>query len=188
MKKCGFEDCGLVETPKEQKYFDNVDNFLVASNRDALIAMRDEALRRGYTSKIVTSSLTGDVEVVGGDVVNDSREEKEDVLLYGGETTVHVDGFGLGGRNRHLSLVALDQIEENELFISFASDGWDNGEHAGAIADRITLKKAKEKNLDLGKYREANDSGNFFKKTGDFILTGRTGSNVSDLMIFLKGK
>jgi len=186
LSKCDFDDYGLVETPKEEKYFKNIKNIIVVSNRDALLAMKEESEKRGYVTKIETASLTGDVESVGERIYADAISSKEDVLLYGGETTVHVDGFGRGGRNRHLALVVLDNIKDHDLFISLASDGWDNGKHAGAIADRITLDKAKEKGLDISDYRRRDDSETFFEKTGNYIVTGRTGSNVSDLMIFLK--
>ena len=76
--------------------------------------------------------------------------------------------------------------QENELLISLASDGRDNTEFAGAIADDITKKHAGQKGLEVAEYLKENKSYSFFKQTGDYIETGNTGSNVSDLIIAIK--
>jgi len=86
--------------------------------------------------------------------------------------------------------MALEAIKEERtngdtIFISFASDGMDDSDAAGAIADVKTLEKAKKMNLGVDDYLERFDSYNFFQKTGDIIMTGPTGTNVSDLMILL---
>ena len=70
----------------------------------------------------------------------------------------------------------------------FASDGRDNGDHAGAIADAETRKHMEEQGLDIDATLAENNSFPFFEKSGDAILTGRTGSNVSDLVIAMKRK
>ena len=84
-----------------------------------------------------------------------------------------------------LEAIKMKLIDENSVFISFASDGMDNSDVAGAIVDKNTIEKAKKFNLDAGDYLEKFDSYDFFQKTGDMIMTGPTGSNVSDLMILL---
>ena len=55
--------------------------------------------------------------------------------------------------------------------MSVASDGRDNTEAAGAIGDILTIKKAKNLNIDSREFLDKNDSFNFFKKTGDLIFT-----------------
>ena len=71
------------------------------------------------------------------------------------------------------------------VLISFASDGIDNTEVAGAIVDKHTIEKATKLGLDTDDYLKRFDSYSFFQKIGDMIITGPTGANVSDLMILL---
>ncbi len=108
-------------------------------------------------------------------------------LLYGGETTVVLKVKGEGGRNQELTLAALLSLKENGLLISLASDGRDNGEYAGGIADRVTSQHAQTRELNVKWYLDNNQSTQFFRTTEDFILTGDTGANVSDLIIAING-
>ena len=117
------------------------------------------------------------------------------VILAGGETTVNLKGRpkGKGGRNMEAVLGVLAQLpitnyqlQKNCVFLSVASDGRDNTEAAGAIGDILTIKKAKNLNIDSREFLDKNDSFNFFKKTGDLIFTEQKTFNVADLMIILK--
>ena len=83
---------------------------------------------------------------------------------------------------------ALPYVPENTVIIGSASDGWDNSETAGAIADRELFEKVLDTGLDYEKYLNENDSFNFFKQSGGHIRTGRTGSNVADFYMILKGE
>ncbi|MCL5017170.1 MAG: DUF4147 domain-containing protein [Patescibacteria group bacterium] len=183
-KKCGFSPDNLIETPKESKYFEKVKNILLVSNRTALEAMSEKATQLGYISKIMTDNLSGEAYKVGENILGDlSREAAKTVLLYGGETTVKVRGKGKGGRNQEVALSALRRIGPGQVLSSVASDGKDNTDHAGAICDIISKDKADHKKMDAERYLKDNDSYEFFKKTGDFIRTGDTGSNVADIII-----
>ena len=79
----------------------------------------------------------------------------------------------------------MNLIDQNSVFISFASDGLDNTDGAGAIVDKNTIEKIKKIGLNIGDYLNRFDSYSVFEKTGDMIMTGPTGANVSDLMILL---
>ena len=61
---------------------------------------------------------------------------------------------------------------QDSVFISFASDGMDNSDSAGAIVDKNTIEKAEKLGLDASDYSARFDSYNFFQKTGDLIFTG----------------
>ncbi|PIR97880.1 MAG: hypothetical protein COT89_02300 [Candidatus Colwellbacteria bacterium CG10_big_fil_rev_8_21_14_0_10_42_22] len=177
----------LIETPKEDKYFKNVDNIMFVSNQRALNAMAQKAKDLGYRSEIITTAMTGEARDVAQDIVKElHKKESGTVLLYGGETTVTIKVKGKGGRNRELVLSALLTIGEGEVLASVASDGRDNSEYAGAIADVETLTHAKAKELNVLWYLDNNQSDKFFKETKDYIMTGDTGSNVSDLVIAIK--
>ncbi len=181
---CMLPGCQLLETPKEEKYFEKVNTFIIASNETALEVMKDKARRLGYQSKIVTVKLTGEAREVGESLVSSS--EKDTAVLYGGETTVTVKGDGKGGRNQELALGALRSIKENELVISLATDGRDNSDVAGAIADTESLRKAGEIGLSPDEYLMNNDSYTFWQKVGGQVITGNTGINVSDIMLVLR--
>ncbi len=92
----------------------------------------------------------------------------------------------MGGRNQEMALALLEDIRAGELVLPFASDGHDNSDHAGAIADTDTCAHAQAQGLSSAEYLDAHRSYDFFKTTGDALLTGYTGSNVSDLIIALK--
>jgi len=186
-EKSGFPPENLIETPKEDKYFTNVKNFLLVSNHTALEAMRAKAASLKFSAQIYTDCLTGEAYQAARQISDDlEKVEAKTALLYGGETTVTVEGKGKGGRNQELALGALKFIGDKDLVISLASDGHDNSDSAGAICDIITKRNARKLKLDVDKYLADNDSYTFFKKTGDFIDTGHTGSNVMDLIVALK--
>lgn len=177
----------LIETPKEDVYFENIFNILILSNETALEAMKNKAQALGFNAKIINTALAGEAKNIGLDILNDLRKENsKTVLLYGGETTVTVKGHGRGGRNLELVLSCTFNILDDELVIAIDSDGRDNGDFAGAIADKITRDLIYQ-NLEEAKiYFENNDEYPLFEKIGNYICTGHTGSNVSDLIIAIK--
>ncbi len=174
----------LLETPKDPKYFEKVNNILVVSNHNALIAMQEKAKTLGYQTTIVTETLSGEAKRVGQDLARQSLGAKT-CLLYGGETVVKVAPGGVGGRNQDLVLAALPSISEGTMLISCASDGFDNTDHAGAIADKNFYEKSKTLRLDVQDFLARSDSYNFWRACGGAICTGRLGSNVSDLVIMI---
>lgn len=192
LEKYGIKDLpasALAETPKEDKYFEKVENILMLSNKTALSAMKKKADELGIEAQIYFDAVQGVAKIVGGELIKAANPNS--VLLAGGETTVKVKNKQRkGGRNQELVLGALSNatIEQLNNFViaSFASDGWDNTEFAGAIGDLETLKKSKELNLNAQKFLEDNNTFEFFEKVGDGITTDRLPSNVSDLMIVLK--
>lgn len=192
---CIPPDCQFLETPKHPKYFANVKNVLVCSNKNALEAMKEKAQDLGFDTKIESTTLSGDASEIGRDLALRELKPKS-CVLFGGETTVEIKArpasalvmAGEGGRNQELALSALSHIQPNSLLVSASSDGWDNTDHAGALVDKDLLQKAQSLNLLPEEYLERNDSYNFFKQVNDGALcTGRLGSNVSDLVIILHG-
>jgi hydroxypyruvate reductase len=188
LQTCNLEKCGLIETPKEDNYFAKVSNILVVSNRHALEAMQTTAARLGFAAEIRGSELTGDADDVGKMIVDAIRAASpHTALLWAGETTVTVrNPAGRGGRNLELCASALRFVDDGEEVLSFASDGRDHGAFAGAICDTITRKAAIDARVDTESFRAANDTYALFEKIGNYVMTGDTGSNVSDLIIALK--
>lgn len=182
-----FGDSGrveLFETPKEAKYFERVNNILFVSSHDALEAMREKARLLGYEAKIVTDTLSGEAKQVGKNLLAQKLEPKT-CLIYGGETVVRVSPGGKGGRNQELVLSALSDIGEDLVLIAFASDGWDNTPHAGALADRAMFLKSQNLGLNIQDFLARSDSFDFWQTCGGALCTGRLGSNVSDLVIMI---
>ncbi len=176
----------LNETPKEEKYFSKVNNITFVSNGEALRAMGDEAKKRGY-----------DVISLGNEIYDDSgfflkkakkALREKSIVLAGGELSLALTtSGGDGGRNLYVASEAIGVIDQNDLFISFATDGIDNKSiGAGAIVDLETKKKIAEKNLNVEEYHGQNKDSEFFAEIGDMIITGDTGSNVSDIYLMMR--
>ncbi len=190
----------LTDTPKDKKYFTKVKNILFLSNREPVSAMAEKAKKLGMKPKIYSLKLKGEARKVLFPLMEAMR--KSEAVLAGGETTVKLKRqttsdkrqiFGKGGRNMEAVLGALAQLstvnyqlQKNAVFLSVASDGRDNTEAAGAIADVLTLKKSQKLKLNPQKFLENHDSFHFFEKTGDLIYVKPKSFNVADLILILK--
>lgn len=179
----------FIETPKEQKYFDRVTNILLITSRDALLAMKEEAAQRGYHTHIVDTPFKGEARDVAHSILETLHSMPENsAVLYAGESTVALGNHTAtkGGRNQEMTLSILGDLKDDELILPFASDGRDNSDHAGALADATTRAHAAEQGLSATASLQDHMSYDFFTSTGDFLDTGYTGSNVSDLVIAIK--
>jgi glycerate-2-kinase len=184
----------LVETPKDDKYFDSIYNFVLVSNKTAVEAMAKKAQEFNLEINIISTELYDEVKKSLEKIF--SAQKENTLVLAAGEPEIKVENkegkIGKGGRNLHMGLEALKnkmiKVDDDSVFISFSSDGMDNSDVAGAVVDKNTLEKTKKLNLNIDDYLDRFDSYNFFQKSGDMIITGSTGANVSDLMILLNKK
>ncbi len=187
LNKRNLKGCGLIETPKDEKYFENVKNIIAISSSVALSAMKKKAKELGFKVKVCDGCLKGEARDMGIKIARELHElPSHAVLLYGGETTVTILGSGRGGRNLEVALSPVEEIKENEVILPFASDGRDNGEFAGAICDIITKEAIEKNKFDVQKILRENNGYQLFEKIGHYLFTGDTGSNVSDLAIAIK--
>jgi glycerate-2-kinase len=137
-------------------------------------------------------------------------------FLVGGELTVSVTGSGLGGRNMEFVLAAALEAGKEDLadifcaagclgkstqeagiegprplewlILSAGTDGIDGPtDAAGAWIGPAALERIAELGLNPQLSLRENDSYTFFKKTGNLIITGPSGTNVMDIRIFLLG-
>ena len=112
-------------------------------------------------------------------------------LLFGGETTVILQGNGRGGRNQELALRVALLAEDRELpgrwlFLSGGTDGRDGPtDAAGAIVDGESLARMRAAGADPQALLANSDSYAALKASDDLLMTGATGTNVADLQIFL---
>ncbi|MBI4543117.1 MAG: DUF4147 domain-containing protein [Gemmatimonadetes bacterium] len=177
----------LRETPKEDRYFAGVQHALVVSNGIALEAMVERARQGGLAARIADSAFAGEARQVAARVVRELRTAAPgSAVLFGGESTVTVRGPGSGGRNCELALAALRLVREGECVLTLATDGRDNGDLAGAIADEAVRAAAERLGLDSGAFLEANDSHGFYRRAGGYLATGATGANVADVIVALR--
>jgi len=177
----------LVETPKNPADFSRVRNAVLVSNQVALSAMAEAARRERFAAEVRTATLSGEAREVARQVARDLHAAPPGTaLLYGGETTVTVRGAGRGGRNLELALGALGALADDELVLTLATDGRDNGDLAGGIADAVTRRDAHRAGADPAVYLTANDSYGFFERVPHALETGPTGANVADLIVALK--
>ena len=80
----------------------------------------------------------------------------------------------------------MKKLKEGDVFLALATDGRDNSDSAGAIADASTIQKLSEYSKTIEQQLESLDTYTFFEKTGDLLFTGPTDSNVSDLFVLLR--
>ena len=177
-------------------FFADVDVRVVGNNRMAAHAALQEAVRRGYRSRLLTTALSGEASEAGRMLAErgltirggEGSVAPPACLIASGETTVEVRGTGRGGRNQELVLgAALTLHGRGPLLIaSMGTDGIDGASHAaGAFADHSTIARAEVIGLDAVAALTANDSTPFFEALDDLIVTGPTGTNVMDVQVVL---
>jgi len=191
------------ETPKRDEVFPgNVRNIIVGSIKQALTAAVEKAASLGCKTQIISSDIHGDVRDAAGYLAEKAIDAKKTLksgnepvcLLSGGETTVAVEGNGLGGRNQELALAFAIAIkgEKGITMLSAGTDGTDGPtDAAGAIVDGETSSLANQYGINPAEYLRNNDSYNFFKNldsmsgTHHHLITGPTWTNVMDMQIIL---
>ena len=178
------------ETPKE---LDNVETHITGSVRELCKAAAKYSETLGYEATILTDELCCEAREAGSFLASIAKSAvktgKKKAYIAGGETVVHLTGYGKGGRNQELALGAATQISglENSVAIaSVGSDGTDGPtDAAGGYVDTDTLQELKNKNIDVYKVLENNDAYNALKEVDGLIITGATGTNVNDVAIIL---
>jgi glycerate-2-kinase len=108
-------------------------------------------------------------------------------LIAGGETHVTVRGAGVGGRNQELALAAAIAVQ-GRRGVDLLAVGTDGGDGptpaAGAHVDGGTVERGRAAGRDAAVALGENDSHGFFAAEGGLVVTGPTGTNVMDLLLF----
>ena len=161
---------------------------IIGSNRISAEAARDKAIREGFKTQILTTSLQGEAAEKGNELALHLLAANEYPLcvIVGGETTVSLgNSTGHGGRNQEVALAAVDALskKENIMFITLATDGDDGPtDAAGAVVTGETLERAKALGLDLKAHLHEHNAYPFFDALDDLLKPGPTGTNVNDLV------
>jgi len=174
------------ETPKDDNVFSKTHNILLLDNSVAVKAMEQKAFELGYEVEILGCELKGEARDLGKELANKLVPGK--AFIGAGETTVTVKGHGKGGRNQELALGSIDHFNIPGIIISAGTDGIDNTDAAGAIADELSGEKSRKLGLNKEDFLNNNNAFPFFQDMNDLILTGPTGTNVADIMLALGKK
>ena len=185
----------IPESPKPgDPVFRSVSLAVIGSNRVALDAAADAARTEGVdTVRVLPGFLRGEARECASAFMKELRTTKESAspgqtvaLIAGGETTVTVRGKGKGGRNQEFALAAaieMDGMPEMAV-LSGGTDGVDGPtDSAGAFADGTTCSRAAALALSPANHLDRNDAYPFFQALSDLVVTGPTGTNVTDIAI-----
>lgn len=184
----------LEETPKPgDPVFRNVVQALMGTNRTAMDAAAEEAKREGAEVVLLPGFLRGEARDCARAFCGRLRAAAASLppgdsvaLVAGGETTVRVQGSGKGGRNQEFALAAAVELAgaEGLAVLAGGTDGVDGPtDAAGAYADGTTAARGNAMGRDPRAHLADNDAYPFFKALGDLVVTGPTGTNVTDLAI-----
>ncbi len=183
----------IAETVKPgDPLLERADNIVIGDNRLAVEAAAGEAVSAGYTvdrwrelygeADDVGRALSAHLSAIGGARV---------CVVAGGEPVVTVRGRGRGGRAQQAALAMALELErlghDCRIMALFAgTDGIDGPtEAAGAFVSPRTAERAREAGLDPAAALRRNDANPLFAALGDLLVTGPTGTNVSDIFIGL---
>ena len=151
---------------------------VLADGRTAAEGLAGKSRESGMPARLIDRWLDGPVaDALDGFLA----ESGPGITIATGEPVVAVGGDGSGGRNTHAALMAAARLAgEDAVFAALATDGSDgNSESAGAIVDGSTISRGGDPSSHLA----GSDSAGYLARTGDLIVTGRTGTNVSDLWV-----
>lgn len=197
LKKYGIAAPPLTETPKPgDPAFRRTRNVIVGSNRLAVDAAAAKAKALGFRPLVLSTFVEGETSevarvhaAIAKEMIATGRPVRSPAcLISGGETTVTIQGNGLGGRNQEFALAAAIELNgfDNVTILSAGTDGTDGPtDAAGAIADGGTIARAQASGLNARAALANNDSYHFFEPLGDLVKTGPTGTNVMDIHLLL---
>ncbi len=161
---------------------------IIGGRMTAVEGAAEAARSRGYDVHVIDKPIVGEAREAARTFADDVRRAAADLkrpacVIGAGETTVHVTGNGLGGRNQEF---ALAMVPSQLVFGSIGTDGIDGPtDAAGAIIDSTTAQRAAAQGLDPARFLNNNDSYHFFSALDDLVRTGPTGTNVGDVQVAL---
>ncbi len=186
---------------------------IIGGRMTAVEGAVEAARSRGYDVHVIDRPIVGEAR----DAARAFAEEVRSAIpgtnipacvIGAGETTVHVTGSGVGGRNQEFALAMMAYLPGPKgpgllagpalppgpkgpgllAFGSIGTDGIDGPtDAAGAIVDVTTADRAAALGLDPRRFLDNNDSYHFFGALDDLLRTGPTGTNVGDVQVSLIG-
>lgn len=160
---------------------------VVADGAVAARGVVEAAEARSLSAKIATTTLTGEAAEAAVRYIERAGAQ---VTVFAGETTVRVDGDGVGGRNQEAALAAARHIAGRPglVFATLATDGVDGPtDAAGAIVDGWTVQRGTAAGLDIDDHLARHDAYPYLATVGDLLTCGPTGTNVGDVWVVMRG-
>ncbi len=182
------------ETPKK---LDNCKNFIIGDNQIAASAMIKSAKALGYLPLIISTEVSGEPGFEArkrAHYIKIGKYIDYDALILAGETTPVVpEVHGFGGRNQHYAAASMLELKDVDYYWALASVSSDGADYladtAGSIIDHNSYTIASEKGLDIKQFLDKYDSNSLFNALDNsLIITGNTGTNVGDLIVYLLKK
>lgn len=188
-------DAGEIdETPAPGgSVFEGVTTAIIGDGLTAVRAAADRAAAAGFNPLVLSSRIRGEareaaktqVAIAEGIAATGDPLDPPAVVVSGGETTVTVDGEGVGGPNQEfalsaaLELAAGDDAAPETVVAAVDTDGVDGPtDAAGATVDGETVS------VQEGRHALAdNDATTALRAADAVITTGPTGTNVNDLRV-----
>jgi glycerate 2-kinase len=171
---------------------ERVTNVIIGDSSMALEGAERAAAELGYRSERV-KEMRGEANDVGRALASSlcAIHAERLCVIAGGEPVVTVRGGGKGGRAQQCALaigIELSQIGVGRRIavLVAGTDGIDGPTNAaGAFASPETVADGERAGVSAATALTRNDAYNFFKASGGLLITGPTGTNVSDLFIGL---
>lgn len=159
-------------------------NILIGSNGQSVAAMAAAAPE----AHVIATPVEGDVRDAARLIC---AAAGPGITLWGGETTVQLQGTGRGGRNQELALLIAQEAAAlgwtDWVCLQGGTDGRDGPtDAAGGLVDQGTLGRIVAAGGDLGALLANNDSYAALALAGDLLITGATGTNVADLGVLIR--
>lgn len=165
---------------------------LISTPARALEAAADVARAHGVEPFLLGDDVEGEARDVAREMAEMARRTGAPVVyVSGGETTVTIGDApaGRGGRNTEflLSLACCLEGRDDVWAIAADTDGEDGANlgAAGAIYYPGTMAAARALDIDPAAHLTSHDSGSFFERLGDLVVTGPTRTNVNDFRAIL---
>ena len=169
-------------------------NHLIGDNKESVRASA-KALGSDFSTFVEDEPLVGDVNKAASIIYQKLKQvelnDKPTAIVWGGETTVKINGNGVGGRNQELALIVAKlayecPVDKSWAFLSAGTDGRDGPtEAAGAIIDQETCTRILQSGHKTDDFLRENNSNAALKISNDLLHTGATGTNVADVQILV---
>lgn len=187
----GLEGFQLGTSEPDLELLERSDFRLLASNDHALKAAEFAAEQMGYSVVSINQRVHGEARDIGVIMAREtSNLSPGECILWGGETTVTVQGTGKGGRNQELVLAAACEFKNKSMdavLLSSGTDGIDGPtDAAGGWVTPDTVAKARSMGVDPYAALEENDAYHCLKAVDQLLITGPTHTNVMDIGIGIR--
>jgi glycerate-2-kinase len=184
----------------------DIETCVLVTGTTVVEQMADRVRAIGRIPVVLGSSIAGEAASLGGllgvlaceSSMHGRPFEPGTVLVAaGGEATVSIHRgagalVGCGGPNQEVALAfakAVGGAAPQAAGVFLDSDGSDGGtDAAGGCVDNTTWIRAAQHGIDLDVGLSAHDSLATLERLGDLVVTGPTGTNISDLVVVAIGR